>query len=119
MSDRIALASVRAYGRHGADPGERDVAQPFDLDVELDVDLSRARASDALADTVDYAALHARIVALVRDTSYVLLERLADEIGRAILEDARVASARVTIAKPRLLGGATPSVTIRAARRAA
>ncbi len=57
---RIFVRDIRAYGRHGANPGERDAAQPFDLDVELvaDVDL-RARTSDDLADTIDYAAIHA------------------------------------------------------------
>jgi hypothetical protein len=45
-----------------------------------------------------------------------LLERLGDEILLAVLRDARVAAAAVTIAKPGLLDGATPAVTLRAAR---
>jgi dihydroneopterin aldolase len=116
MSDRIALRGIRAFGKHGADPGERDAPQALDIDVELELDLSAARASDALSDTLDYAELQATIVALVRDRSFALLERLGDEIVREVMRDARVRSAEVTIAKPKLLAGATPSVTVRGTR---
>ncbi len=112
MSDTIALRGIRAYGRHGANPGERDFPQPFDIDLEVDLDLSRARRSDALAETVDYAALHARVVAIVRDRSFALLERLGQELLDEALRDPRVRGARVTVAKPGLLDGATPSVSI-------
>jgi dihydroneopterin aldolase len=115
-ADRIELRGIRAYGRHGANPGERDHPQAFDLDLALEVDLSAARRSDRLADTLDYAALHGAILGLVRERSYALLERLGDEILAEIMHDPRVASAALTIAKPGLLGGATPAVTLRSTR---
>ena len=110
--DRITLRGIRAYGRHGANEGERDQPQPFDVEVELEVDTSVAQRSDDLNDTVDYAALHVRVVDIVALTSFALLERLAAEIADAAMHDARIACARVTIAKPGILDGATPSVTI-------
>jgi dihydroneopterin aldolase len=113
MTDTIELRGIRVFGRHGANPGEKDVPQPFDIDVSLDVDLSSARTSDALADTVNYDALHK---AIVRDRSYDLLERLGQDMLDAILADPRVARASVQIAKPQLLAGATPVVTLRASR---
>jgi dihydroneopterin aldolase len=114
--DRIALRGIRAYGRHGANEGERDAPQALDLDVEIEIDLSKVRASDALADTLDYAAVHERIVAIVTERSFGLLERLGDEIVRDLMTDARVRVVSVTIAKPNLLSGATPSVTVSGAR---
>lgn len=116
MTGTIAIRGIRAYGRHGANPGERDREQPFDVDVELDLDLRAARASDALADTVDYAALHDRVCAIVRERSYALLERLGDELIVEMLRDDRVREARVSIAKPQLLAGATPSVRLSSRR---
>lgn len=110
--DRIALRGMRVYGRHGAAPGEREREQPFDVDVLLELDLRPAQASDALTDTLDYAALHARIAAIVAQTSFALLERLAGEVLDAIATDPRVRRVEVTIAKPHLLAGATPSVTL-------
>ncbi|MBD5632900.1 MAG: dihydroneopterin aldolase [Candidatus Eremiobacteraeota bacterium] len=116
MKDRIALRGIRAYGKHGANVGERDFVQPLDVDVELEVDLAAPRRSDALADTIDYAALHARIVRLVRTQSFALLERLGETILCEIMLDERIAAAHLQIAKPALLAGATPSVTLSADR---
>jgi dihydroneopterin aldolase len=114
--DSIALRGIRVFGRHGANLGEKDVPQPFDIEVHLEVDLSAARGSDALADTVDYDMLHRAIVGIVRDRSYDLLERLGQDMLEVILADPRITAASVAIAKPQLLAGATPVVTLRAQR---
>ncbi len=111
--DVIALSGLRAQGRHGANAGERDAEQPFDVDVLVEIDLTAPSSSDDLGETLDYAALHQRIIGIVQSTSYALLERLAAEVLRDIFRDARVARAEVAIAKPRLLDGATPSVRLR------
>jgi dihydroneopterin aldolase len=116
--DAIELSGVRAYGRHGANPHERDHPQAFDLGLRLEVDLAAARRSDDLAETIDYAALHARILRIVRTESYALLERLGDHILGDIMRDERILAAELTIAKPRLLGGATPAVRLHAFRDA-
>ena len=92
------------------------MAQPFDIDVSFELDLTAARASDALADTLDYSALHATIVRLVRERSYDLIERLGADLLDAIFADPRVHRARVRIAKPSLLAGATPAVVLHAER---
>jgi FolB domain-containing protein len=110
--DRITLHGIRALGRHGANPGERDRPQPFAIDITVELDTSAAQRSDALADTIDYAALHARIVNIVANTSFALLERLATALLDAAFEDPRIVRAEITIAKPGILDGATPAVTI-------
>jgi dihydroneopterin aldolase len=116
MAYTIAIRDIRALGKHGALPGEREHAQPFDIDLELDVDLARARASDDLADTVDYGVVHARVVQLVAERSYALLERLGDEIVADLMRDRRIRRVRVAIAKPKLMDGATPVVCVIAGR---
>jgi dihydroneopterin aldolase len=111
--DVIALRGIRAYGKHGANPGERDREQPFDLEIVAEMDLGAAEHSDVLGDTLNYDELHQRVTRIVQSTSFLLLERLAGEILHAVFTDARVARAEVQIAKPELLGGATPSVRLR------
>ena len=108
----IEVRGIRAWGRHGANAGEQDVPQPFDIDVLFELDLAAARASDALADTVSYADVHARIVRTVARERYALLERLGEVILDELMSDTRIAHARISIAKPRLLSGATPVVTL-------
>lgn len=116
VPDIIEVRGIRAWGHHGANPGEQDVAQPFDIDLAFELDLRPARASDDLADTVSYAEVHAAIVRIVARERFALLERLGEAIFDALFADPRIARARVSIAKPRLLAGATPVVTLHRAR---
>lgn len=111
--DVIEINGIVAHGRHGANPGERDHEQPFEIDIKLELDLSRGERSDELDQTVDYAKMHSSVVRIVKEHSYVLLERLAGEVIAEIFADSRVARAEVRIGKPGLLEGATPSVTLR------
>ena len=52
--DVIALRGMRVYGKHGANPGEREREQPFDLEILAYLDLSGAAQSDDLGDTLNY-----------------------------------------------------------------
>jgi 7,8-dihydroneopterin aldolase/epimerase/oxygenase len=110
--DVIKLAGIRAYGRHGANPGERDRRRLIEIDVVAEIDLRAAAAGDDLAETADYAALRDRLVAIVARTSYALLERLGADLLDAIFTDTRIVRAAVTLSKPHILDGATPSVTL-------
>jgi len=110
--DRISLRNVVAYGRHGANPGERDRRQPFEIDVDFDVDLHKAQRSDRLGDTIDYAKIHREMSRIVEHESFELLERLAGALLEVVFEDERVVRAELRVGKPRLLDGATPSVTL-------
>lgn len=114
--DEITITGIRAHGRHGAYAGERDRLQAFDVALTIHVDLAAASRSDRLADTIDYAAIHRRVVEIVEQRSFDLLERLGAEILDTVFEDARVRRAEVSIGKPELLDGATASVTLRRSR---
>jgi dihydroneopterin aldolase len=107
---------MRFWGRHGADPGERDRAQPIDVDIELTCNLSRAVASDDLANTIDYGTIYRICEREVTEHSYALLEALGGRIVDAILRDSRVLRVTVRLRKPRLLEGATPEVELCSSR---
>jgi dihydroneopterin aldolase len=93
---------VRALGVHGALPEEQERAQPFEVDVDLAVDLSRAGATDALADTVDYGSVATLVAGLVGSEHHQLLERLGTRIAEGILaHDARIQAVTVTVRKLR------------------
>jgi len=116
VSDCISVRGIRAFGRHGANPGERDVPQPFDVDVQLEVDLERSAHTDSIEDTLDYREVQSIVVDVVSGESYALLERLAQEIARRLLQNERILSASITVAKPGILAGATPCVTLQRRR---
>jgi dihydroneopterin aldolase len=83
--DRIELRGLRALGTHGVLPEEHQRAQPFEVDLDLEVDLSRAGASDHLPDTVDYGAVTAAVAAVVSGDHADLLEHLAEHIAAVAL----------------------------------
>jgi dihydroneopterin aldolase len=85
-ADRLTLRGMRFSARHGVLPHERVEPQPFEVDVVLHADLSRASESDALADTVDYSAVHDLVGAIVTGRSFDLIEALAGAIARAVLD---------------------------------
>jgi dihydroneopterin aldolase len=88
-------------GTHGVLPEETDRAQPFEVDLDVEIDLRPAAESDALGDTVDYGALAVRAAAVVSGEGHGLLERVAQRIADAVLEDTRVCSVAVTVRKLR------------------
>jgi dihydroneopterin aldolase len=110
--DRIVLHDVLVQGRHGAYAQERESPQTLRVDLVLQLSLARAAESDDLADTIDYADVHRRIVEIVQTHSYALLERLAAVILDEVAADKRIVCADISIAKPGLLDGATPSVRL-------
>jgi 7,8-dihydroneopterin aldolase/epimerase/oxygenase len=110
--DRIAIRGIVAHGRHGVSSSERERTQALRLDVTIDADLARASISDEIADTIDYARMHAEIVEIVEHHSCALLEKLAAVILDRLFADPRVMRAELSIAKPHLLDGATPSITL-------
>ncbi len=99
--DHILIAGLRELGVHGVLPEERTRAQPFEVDLDLSVDLAAAGASDALDDTVDYGTLSERVRAIVSGDSCLLIERLAAHIANAALDDPRVVEVSVTVKKLR------------------
>jgi dihydroneopterin aldolase len=112
MLDVIKLTNIRAMGKHGVNPGERDTEQVFHIEIEFHLNLRKPQATDHLIDTVDYALLHGKIVEIVKSTSYSLLERLAAEIINLIFTDSRIVQAQVSISKPDILNGCTPTVIL-------
>lgn len=119
MSDVIRVDGVRGRGRHGVLAHERLDGQEFVVDVAIELDLARAGASDALADTVDYAAVAAAVLARIEGEPVDLIERLAELIAGDVSADPRVRAVQVCVHKPRAPVGVPfgdVSVTIRRER---
>ena len=99
--DSIALRGLRVTALCGVLPEERERPQPFELDLDLHVDLSAAGASDDLADTVDYGAVCDTVVRVVTERHHGLMEHVVERIASAVLGDERIQRVDVTIRKLR------------------
>ncbi|CAN5631422.1 MAG: dihydroneopterin aldolase [Actinomycetota bacterium] len=105
--DKIFLEGMTFSGFHGTLASERDLGQPFIVDVELRLDLREAGASDDLTKTVDYSAVHDQAKEIVEGEPVNLTETLAERIAAAIFEDhPMVEAVKVKVKKPHVrLGG--------------
>jgi 7,8-dihydroneopterin aldolase/epimerase/oxygenase len=100
--DRIELRGLRVVGRCGVLPEEVERGQPLEVDLDVVTDMAAARASDDLADTVDYGAVCATVAGAVGAGHVALLERLAARVADAVLAaDERIAAVDLTVRKLR------------------
>ncbi len=78
--DNITLTNIQAYGYHGVYPEENEKGQEYRVSLTLSLDTSKARTSDNLEDTVDYASVVDHIVSEVQNTQFNLLECLGEHL---------------------------------------
>ena len=114
--DEVFLQGLSVYGKHGVLPRERKVEQEFVIDIAAHVDTTKAAATDALDDTVDYVRFRDIVEAVIKTESHYLIERVADRIAVRILEDIRVVDVSVTIRKPAVLPNGVPGIKIMRSR---
>jgi dihydroneopterin aldolase len=107
VQDTMILKGMRFYGHHGHLEAEKILGQWYEVDVALTMDLSRAAVSDALEDTLNYAALYEVIrLAVERGKDLNLIEALAGRILDCCFQFTRVESVDVQVKKPQVpLGG--------------
>jgi dihydroneopterin aldolase len=101
VPDLIEIRGLRVLGIIGVNPEERNRQQPFEIDVDLEADLSLAGKSDELGATVDYGLAVAVAERVVRTESHLLLERVAQRIADDLLALDRIDGVTVTIRKVR------------------
>lgn len=99
-TDVIELLGVRAKGHHGVLDFERRDGQDFVVDVLMTTDLSRAGASDDLADTVSYAEIAQVVVDRIEGEPLDLIEALAERIAGDVLLRPEIGAVEVVVHKP-------------------
>jgi FolB domain-containing protein len=100
MSDKILIKDLLVRGIIGIHDWEREKKQDILINIVMEVDCRPAGLSDDFRDAVDYRAVTKKVLALVENSSYFLVERLAEEIAKICMEDPRVEVAQVKVEKP-------------------
>ena len=85
-SDRITLAGIKIRPRIGVTPGERRLPQPCQADVDIYGDFEAAASTDGLDRAINYSQVLAVVLETVNAREYNLIETLAYNLGRKVLQ---------------------------------
>jgi dihydroneopterin aldolase len=103
--DTLSIRQLEAVCIIGALPHERTTPQRVVISLDLTCDVSRAGESDALEDTVDYAAVAQEVIQIACASHCRLIERLASLLAAHCLRKPGVTGVTVRIDKPEALPG--------------
>lgn len=119
MTDRIILEGMQFYGYHGRNEEERVLGQPFEVNMEAEIDLSAAGTSDDIADSVSYTDLYRVAKRHAEGQPRNLVEAVAQAIASEILDEFPVESVRVRVTKtrPPIKGGVLSGAGVEVCRR--
>ncbi|MEX3610601.1 dihydroneopterin aldolase [Rothia sp. LK2588] len=100
-ADRITLTGVGSVGYHGVLESEKQTGQPFIVDATLYLDLSKAAATDDVAQTVNYAEVAETIREVITGDSLDLIETLAENLAATMLDRYPLDAVELTLHKPK------------------
>lgn len=95
-ASRLFLTGIRASGHHGANPGEKDQAQVFVVDLDVEVEVS----ADGIGGTADYRALISTAREVIELERFDLLESIAAAVAKAVAMRPGVSRATAIVHKP-------------------
>ncbi|MDH5424809.1 MAG: dihydroneopterin aldolase [Gammaproteobacteria bacterium] len=84
---------------------EREIKQTISLDLEMGADIAKSANSDQIDDTLNYKEVGKRIIGFVEESSFELVEKLAEEIAAIVKSEFNVPWLRLTLNKPGALRG--------------
>ncbi len=97
--DIIQIRDLEIGTLVGVPHEERGRRTKIKLNIELFCDLRKAGVSDDLADTVDYKTIEDKVIAVIANNEFYLLERLAEATAEVCLENIGVEKVRVKVEK--------------------
>ncbi|HXH72855.1 MAG TPA: dihydroneopterin aldolase [Mariprofundaceae bacterium] len=104
-NDRVLIEGLEVRTVIGIYDWEREIRQTVRLDLEMAWDTSKAAASDDIADALDYKAVSKRLIAFVETSSFGLIEALAEECAKIVMNEFSVPWLRLKLSKPGAVRG--------------
>jgi FolB domain-containing protein len=98
--DKIYITDLLLRCVIGLNDWERTQKQDVLINITLYADLSRPCQSDRIEDSIDYKELKKQIIAIVENSSFYLIERLADRIAQICLAHPLVKAVSLRVDKP-------------------
>jgi len=96
---KLILNNMKFYGYHGVGSFEKDNGGQFEVDLEMEFDMTAAMQTDNIEDTLDYTRVHKMISKVIENRKYNLLETLAGNILKTLFAEVDVDKAKVYLRK--------------------
>jgi dihydroneopterin aldolase len=98
--DKIFLHALKTETIVGIFEWERQVKQTVVMDIEFSADIRKAATSDSIDDTLNYKGVAKRVLTFVEESSFHLVETLAEHVAMLILEEFGVSWVSIVLSKP-------------------
>lgn len=106
MTDYVFIEGLQIDTLIGIYDWERRVLQPLVFDIEMSFDNRVPAATDDIALTLNYKDVSKRLIEFVSQSSFGLVETLAERCAQIILGEFEVAKVRLKLSKPGAVRGA-------------
>lgn len=114
----IRLKNMVFYGYHGVAEPEKILGGKFEVDLELEFDMTRAIRTDHLQDTISYEEVYHLVAQVVTNSKFYLIEALAGQILKTIFLKYPVNCVTIRIRKPNApIKGVLDTVEVEITRR--
>jgi dihydroneopterin aldolase len=100
VSDVVFVRGLQLDTVIGVYAWEREVRQRLLLDLEMATDIRPAAVSDDVTDALNYAAVSERLRAFAAGNSFLLIEKLAEELANVVMREFFVSWVRLRLCKP-------------------
>lgn len=99
MRDRIEIRELKARGILGVGDHERKSPQEIVVSLSIFTDTRPAARTDSVSETIDYYTLGNRVRSFVEESSFFLVERLAEAVAALCIKEFGVRRITVTVEK--------------------
>ena len=98
--DKIILTDLRIDAVIGIWDWEKRNPQTISIDLEMQTDTKKASQLDSIEDALDYKAVSKRVKLFIQASQFNLIETLAENVAKIILEEFDVQWLKLRISKP-------------------
>ena len=98
--DKIILTDLRIDAVIGIWDWEKRNPQTISIDLEMQIDIKKTSQSDSIGDALDYKAVSKRVKQFIQGSQFNLIETLAENVAKIILEEFDVQWLQLRISKP-------------------
>jgi len=104
--DKVFIEGLEIDALIGIYDWERRIRQTLRFDLEMGFDNREPAATDNIEDTLNYKAVSRRLVEVVSQSDFGLVETLAERCAEVVLSEFNVEWLRLKLSKPGAVRGA-------------